>query len=77
MILSRQNLGYFLVVCVIAFSGYVLAAKEVKAHRGNWQLSQRFATCEEVVNYLNLEGIHEDFVVVPDAGGGYRVIVED
>ena len=71
----KQLLALFVVVAIL--TGYVLVAKEVKAHRGNWQLSPRFSTCEEVVNYLNLEGIHEDFVVVPDTVGGYRVIVGD
>lgn len=78
MISLRRDFKQLLALFVVAIlTGYVLAAKEVKAHRGNWQLSPRFSTCEEVVNYLNLEGIHEDFVVLPDTGGGYRVIVED
>ena len=77
MILSRPNLKYLFVICVVAFSGYVLGAREVGAHRASWQLSPRFATCEEAVNYLNLEGIHEEFQVIPDTSGGYRIIFED
>jgi hypothetical protein len=80
MILLKRDFKQLLVLLIVGFvvlTGYVLAAKEAKAHRGAWQLSPRFATCEDIVNYLNLESIHEEFVVVPDAGGGYRIIFED
>jgi hypothetical protein len=79
MILLPQNLKSFIVpfiICIIILTGYFLQTKEVKAHRPEWQVSQGFATPEKVVEFLNLEQVHDCEVVV-DSKGEYRVIYEE
>jgi hypothetical protein len=46
------------------------------AHRANWRLSPGFSTCEQLVDYMNVEGIHTDFEIVSEKGG-YRIIFDD
>ena len=76
MILSLQNLRYLFVICVIALGVYVLGAKEAGAHKPKWQISQGFSTCDQVVNFLNVEQPHE-FHVITDSKGQYAVIYEE
>lgn len=77
MILSQQNIKYLLIVCVVVCTCYVLGAKEVRAHRAKWAISPRFTTCEQLVDFMNIQGVHDFFGLTGNAQDGYRVIFED
>lgn len=80
MILLWRDLRLFIVlfaVCIFTLVGYVLLAKEAGAHRGSWRVSPSFAEIERLVEYMNIEGIHDEFEIVADLRGGYRLIFED
>ncbi|HHT9133175.1 MAG TPA: hypothetical protein ACFYED_11965 [Candidatus Tripitaka californicus] len=67
--------GTFFIIVILdcCFSRH---AKEVRAHKPKWQISQGFSTCDQVVNFLNVEQPHE-FHVLTDSKGQYAVIYEE
>ncbi len=77
----KQNLkhitGLFIIGIFILLMAYVLLAKEAGAHRGRWRVSPGFAEIEQLVEYMNKEGFHDEFEIVTDLRGGYRIIFED
>ncbi|MDO8137369.1 MAG: hypothetical protein Q6354_06975 [Candidatus Brocadiales bacterium] len=69
-------LGVLFAICVFALVGYGLCVREARAHKPKWQISQGFSTCDQVVNFLNVEQPHE-FHIVTDSKGQYAVIYEE